>query len=196
MTNESPPNDRLKSVWQNQPSERIRMSVDEIRRRAEKFQKKIYWRNAREYVAALIAVVFGGFEVWLLPDALMRVGIGLMIAGMLYLIWHLHRRGSARSLPADLGLASSLEFYKRELERQRDLLRSVWLWYLGPLIPGPVVLMVANARTNPDHLRRIGLSLASALFALLYVLVWMRNQRGARRLQSRINELNALEGQR
>lgn len=196
MASESPPNDRLKSVWQNQPSEGIRMSVDEIRRRAGKFHKKIYWRNAREYVAALVVVVFCGFMVWRVSDALTRVGLGLMIAGMLYLIWHLHRKGSARSLPAEMGLASGLDFFRRELERQRDLLRSVWLWYLGPLIPGPVVLMVAKARTNPDHLRHIGLSLASALFAFLYVLVWMLNQRAGRSLQRQIDELNALEGQR
>ena len=31
MTNEPPPNDRLKSIWQNQPTEGIQMSIDEIR---------------------------------------------------------------------------------------------------------------------------------------------------------------------
>jgi hypothetical protein len=61
MANESPPNNRLKGVWQNQPSEGMLLPVDEIRRRARKFQKKMYWRNAREYVAALVVVVFLGF---------------------------------------------------------------------------------------------------------------------------------------
>lgn len=196
MANESPSNDRLKSVWQNQPSEGMLMSVDEIRRRARKFQKKIYWRNAREYIAALVVVIFFGFEFWLVADALTRVGSGLCIAGLLYVVGQLHRKGSARSLPAEMGLATSLEFFRRELERQRDLLRSLWSWYLGPLIPGPVVLLLARARTSPDHLRQIGLSLALAFFMLLFVLVWMLNQRAARKLQRRIEELNALEGQR
>jgi hypothetical protein len=174
------------------------MSVDEIRHQAGKFRKKIYWRNAREYVAALVVVVFFGFEFWRTSDALTRVGFGLMIAGMLYLIWHLHRKGSARSLPAEMGLASGLEFFRRELERQRDLVRSVWSWYLGPLIPSFVVLTVAFARTNPGHLRHIGRSLAAFDFvaALAFVFVWRLNQRAARRLQSRIDELNALEGER
>jgi hypothetical protein len=61
MANESPPNDRLKRVWQNQPLEGMLMSVDEIRRRAGKFQKEVYWRNAREYVAALAVVIFLGY---------------------------------------------------------------------------------------------------------------------------------------
>jgi hypothetical protein len=170
------------------------MSVDELRLRAGKFQKKTYWRNAREYVAGLLVVVGAGYLFWYMPDALTRVGLALMIAGALYVIWHLHRRGSSRTLPADLGLASGLEFYRRELERQRDLLQSVWLWYLGPLIPGPVVLMAANARIRPGELRLFGLNFVA--FILFAALVWMLNQRGARRLQSRIDELNALEGQR
>jgi hypothetical protein len=174
------------------------MSVDEIRRRAGKFHRKIYWRNSREYVAGLVVVVFFGFQFWRVPDALTRVGFGLMIAGMLYLIGQLHRKGSARSLPAEMGLASGLDFFRRELERQRDLVGSVWSWYLGPLIPGWVVLMVALARTNPGHLRHFGLTFAAFnLFAALaFVFVWKLNQRAARRLQRRIDELNALEGQR
>jgi len=194
VANESTPNDRLKSIWQNQPSGGIRMSVDEIHRRAGKFQKKIYWRNAREYIAALVVVVFIGFDFWRTSDALTRVAFAMIIAGVVYAMWHLHRRGSSRSLPADLGLASGIEFYRRELERQQDLLQSVGFWYLGPLIPGPVVLMVARACTHPGHLRPIGLSLA--LFALVFVFIWRLNQRAARRLQSRIDELNGLEGPR
>ena len=111
----------------------------------------------------------------------------MTIAGALYVNWHLHRTGSSRSLPADLGLASGIEFYRRELERQRDLLDTIWAWCLGPIIPGPVVFIVAY------HLH-IGLSLATT--ALVFVLVWMANQQAARKLQRRIDELNALEGQR
>jgi uncharacterized membrane protein len=194
MANESPPNDRLKAVWQNQPSEGLQMSVDEIRRRAGKFQKKINWRNAREYVAALVVIVIFGFDFWHTSDALARVAFGMIIAGTLYVMWQLHQRGASRSLPAEMGLASGLQFYRQELKRQRDLVRSVASWYLGPMVPGLVVLMVARARTNPGHLRPIGLS--SALIALIFVSAWWLNQRAARRLQSRIDELNALEGQR
>jgi len=194
MMNESPPNDHLKTVWQNQPSEGICMSVEEIRQRAGIFQNKVYWRNAREYVAGIVVVVFFGFYFWRMPDALTRVGNGLMIAGVLYLICHLHHHGSSRNLPADLGLASGIEFHRRELDRQRELLRSVWSWYLAPVIPGLVGLMLARARINPGRLLPIVLS--SALIALLFIFVWWLNHQAARRLQSRIDELNALEGQR
>jgi hypothetical protein len=174
------------------------MSMEEIRNRSGKFEGTIYWRNAREYVAALVVVVFFGFEFWRVPDVLTRVGYGLMIAGMLYLSWQLHRRGSSRTMPAELGLATGLEFFRRELERQRTLVENVWTWYLGPLIPGWVVLTAAFARTNPGHMRHIGLfsGVLNLIGALSFVAVWKMNQRAARRLQRRIDELDALQGQR
>jgi Na+-driven multidrug efflux pump len=69
---------------------------------------------------------------------------------------------------------------------------------MGPLIPGWVVLMVALARTNPGHLRLIGLSFTvfNLFAALVFVLIWRLNLWAARRLQRRIDELNVLQGQR
>jgi hypothetical protein len=194
VTNESPPNDRLKNIWQNQPTEGIHLSIDEIRRRAGKLQTKVYWRNAREYAAALIVLGFFGLGFWHATDALVRFAEGLIIAGTLYVMWQLHGRGAAKSVPTEMGVASGLEYYRRELERQRDLLRSVWSWYLGPMVPGLVVLMVARARIAPGHLGRVALS--SAVIALVFVSVWWLNHWAARKLQSRIDELNALEAQR
>ena len=51
------PTTRVQEIWQCQPVEGIKMSADEIRNRALKFEKRIFWRNAREYAGALIAVV-------------------------------------------------------------------------------------------------------------------------------------------
>jgi len=198
MTNETPPNQDVRDVWQNQELEGIRMSIDEIRRKAGKFQKKILWRNGREYVAALVVVIFFGFQSWRTPDAMTRVGFGLAIAGLLYVVWQLHHKGSSRSLPSEMGRASYLEFHRTELERQRDLLRSVWRWYLGPLVPGLAVLMVAVARTNPGHLRHLGAFLAGyySVVVLAFFFIWRLNESAARRLQRRIDELDAMKEQR
>jgi hypothetical protein len=135
MTNKTPPNQDMRNVWQNQELEGIRMSINEIRQKAGRFQKTILRRNGREYVAALVVVLFLGFNLWRTTDLLIQTGFGLEIAGILYVVWQLHRKGSSRSVPAEMGLASCLEFHRSELERQRDLLRSVWRWYLGPWFP-------------------------------------------------------------
>ena len=198
MRNESPPNNGLKNVWQSQRLEGTCMSADQIRQRAGKFEKKIYWRNAREYAAAFVVVGFCAFQLWRSPDVLAGVGFVLVIAGMSYLVWQLHRQGSSRTPPAEMGLTSGADFFRRELERQRDLLQHVWQWYLGPLVPGLVVVMVAVARTNPRHLRHFGWIVAGydLLVVLAFIFVWRLNVRAAHRLQRRIEELDALKGER
>ncbi len=193
MRNESLPNDPLRDLWQSQKSEGIRMSTADVRRKAMKFETRVHRRNVREYGAALVVVVFLGFESWRVPDTLTRAGFILMIAGVAYLAWQLHRRGSARSLPAELGSTTSLEFFKKELERQRDLLQSVWRWYLAPLIPGLVVVTVGAARTNSGHRPHFALWLAvfNVFAASALVFIGWLNQSAARKLQNRIDELNA-----
>jgi hypothetical protein len=194
MTNPSPPND-IRNVWQGQRVEGIPMSIDEIRVKAQKFQRKIGRRNLREYLAGLIVVIFFGYSLWRNPDTVTRVGFVLIIAAIFYVMYQLHHRGSARGPAAGMGSASWLEFHRRELERQRDLVRSVWSWYLGPMIPGWVILMVGMARTNPGHLRRPGLSLAvfNLVAALVFLWIGRLNHRAARRLQRQIDELDALQ---
>ena len=72
---------------------------------------------------------------------------------MSYLIWHLLSKGTSRPFPEDVGLSSCIEFQRRQPELQRDLLASVWRWYLGPLIPGKAVLLLAFGRANKSHLK-------------------------------------------
>ena len=78
--------------------------------------------------------------------------------------------------------------YRRELERQRDLLRTVTWWYLLPLLPAMVVLTLGQAimRSQPaPALRMFGFVL------LIGVLIRQLNQRGAHKLQHKIDRLTA-----
>lgn len=192
MSDESPQDRELRELWQNQKTEGVRMSVAEVEASAGKFQRRIQWRNLREYVAAAAVVVFFGFEFWRAGDMLVRVGFALIIAGTCYLSWQLHARGSWKPLPRDAGLSSYVDFKRREMERQRDALSSVWRWYLGPLVPGLVVLMVAFVRENPGHLRYMGLFVAAyaAVVAALFVWIGRLNSTAARKLQKEIDELD------
>jgi len=197
MNGESSNDREMRELWQSQKTEGVRMSVEQIRLSAGKFQRRIEWRNAREYAAALVVVAFFGFQFIRTGDALTRLGFGLIIAGVCYVIWQLHARGSGRPLPEDMGLASSIEFQRHELKRQRDLLRSVWNWYLGPVIPGLAVLIAAFARTNPGHLKHFELILTTYVLVIAgaFVGIAKLNERAARRLQRRIDELDDLSSQ-
>jgi hypothetical protein len=95
--------------------------------------------------------------------------------------------GTARTLPSDLALTSALEFHRVELEKQRDLLRSVWWWYLLPFAPGILVLEIGQALARPERTSRI--IVFGIVMFLLAVGVYALNWRAAARMQRRIDRL-------
>ena len=96
MASEFEPNQDVSTIWQNQKSEGVHMSVAEIGLRAGKYNHKVLWRNAREYIAALAVTVLFSINFLHTDDMLTRFGFGLIVAGMIYVCWHLHSNGSAR----------------------------------------------------------------------------------------------------
>ena len=189
MPNEQLPDD-LRSVWQNQPVEKTPMPLEEIQRRARRFEKRIDRRNLREYAGAAIGIAAYTFYIFIFHSLVIRAGSVLVIAGVLYVVVQLYRRASSGSLPADLGVAASVEFHRRELVRQRDMLRSVWRWYIAPIVPG---LAVFSAGSIPPHSPAWAyLWLALFFFVTLGGIVWL-NRRAADRLDRQIAELDNLE---
>ena len=112
----------------------------------------------------------------------------LIIAGGLCVLFQLYKRATPGTLPEDLGLTASLEFHRRELVRQRDLLRSVWLWYIGPFIPGIVVFGMG---VRPRHGTTSWLN-AVPFLSVFGVIMWL-NYRAARGLDRQIAEIESLE---
>jgi membrane protein DedA with SNARE-associated domain len=86
-----------------------------------------------------------------------------------------------------------IDFQRRELERQCDFHRNIWKWYLGPLIPGLVVLICAGATANPGHMKypRLFLVSYSLACAVAFYMIGKWNHNLARKVQSRIDELDA-----
>jgi hypothetical protein len=188
MPNEMNPNDP-QNLWQGQEVEKVILTVDEVRRRAARFERRIHWRNMREYVAgALVVALFSGqlwrARGWRLTPAM------LSIAGTIYVMFQLHRRDSVRHLPAEVGIRGSIEFHRVELERQRDALHAVWRWYLLPFVPGLAAVLVVTGIDRGINARLIG---AGVGFVLTLAAIWALNKRGARRLDRRIQELKAME---
>ncbi len=181
----------VQEIWQHQPVEGIKMSVEEIRKRAGKFESRIVWRNVREYAASLIAAGLFGFFLIKTHDLLFRISYGLFIAGLVWVVIQLHRKGSARSVPAAMGSSTCLQFFRAELERQRDVVSNVWPWYLAPLVPGFVVLTVGYVLARPYPAGLVSAVFLDAVVAAIFLLVWRMNVRAARCLQRMIDELGA-----
>ena len=185
-----PHDNSVQKIWQSQPVEVTKMSVDLIRKRASRLEHRIWWRNAREYVGSLVGIVlFGGFFVKT-HDVLLRIAYALFIAGMLWIVIQLRRKASARNIPMEADTSTSLRLYRAELERQRDVVRNVWPWYLAPLVPGFVAYTIACALASPGHLGWARVAALDIVIASIFFGVWKMNVRAARCLQKMIDELN------
>jgi hypothetical protein len=177
----------LKARWQKQPVEGGRMSLEEVRVQAERFERRMRRTYNREFLAAIITILWMGAYVWFLKPVPLRVAAGLSIPAILLMLYQLRKKVSPRTLPQALGLISSVEFLRTQLERQRDARQNIWRWYLRPFVPVALVWAIAFY-----FLPRVGLVLSlmvGAFFALDFLVIARLNQRAARRLQGQIDEL-------
>jgi len=182
-------NNQAQQVWQSQPVEGIRMSADAIRLRAGKFERKIRRRNLRESIASLLVIVGFSYFFATSPEILLRITWGLFIAGMIWVLVALQTKANPKSMPATaIGASSCLDFFRSELEHQRDALKNVWTWYLAPLVPGYIALNVAWFHNFP-HSRWVGFVVLDVVFVAIFVGVWKMNQHAARCLQRTIDDL-------
>lgn len=189
----------MKDVWRNQPAASVQISLAELRKKALKLEKRVLRRNLREYAASAIVIACFGYYIWKFPDPMIRFGCVLVIAGALFVVYQLQKKGAARAVPAEMAFRDCLEFHRKELERQRDLLRSVWTWYLLPFVPGGAVFLLGISQWEmkllhvPARLVIIAFSLKVAFVALVFIFIGKLNQRAARKLQRKIDALDSLE---
>ena len=183
----------VQRLWQDQPVEGIQMSLEEIRRRAGKFESRIWWRNAREYVASLIAVGLFAYFLATSHDVLSRLTFALFIAAMLWIVVALHSKGSAKKMPEGVDTITGLQMYRAELQRQLEVVRGVWWWYLAPLVPGFVVYTIGHAVKIPHPAAWAGLALVDIIVAGMFYVIWRMNMKAARCLERMIAELGDCE---
>jgi hypothetical protein len=194
MPNELPGNDPRK-IWQDQPTERIKMSLDDIRRKAQKLHAKarmaaIAWIG----IGIFLSAAFGRSSAHA-RELLPRMGWGVLSLWGLYGAWQAYQWIWPGRLAADATLATSLDFYRKELERQRDYGRQIWrrsgvaAAFLGAaLVVAPGLIQVVK---TPALLPNV-----APFFVLLFV--WLVSflvlrARKQQKLQQEIDELNAME---
>ena len=187
----SPPSDdAVQRLWQSQPTPATEFAPDELRVAAGRFQRRIFWRNVSEYLACAVVGLIFTFYLFQFPFPLMRTGSGLVIAGAVLVAWQLHRRASGQPGPSDRGAQSWLDYQRAQWARQRDALRSVATWYIGPFVPGVIVFRWGvESELGPGGPFARGLT-ANLVIAAVLVAVILFNRYAARQLQQRIDRLD------
>jgi hypothetical protein len=181
--NENP--DDIKNIWIESGEEHDVMNIEKIRTKADNFANTVKWRNIREYGAAIFVIVM--FAYYAVASSIMLVKIGSVcnIAASLFIVAQLRKRSA--STRVNPGTEPILSFHRKQLERERNSLRSVWAWYVLPTVPGSLLLAfgVARARPDADAIRYF------AVILLVYIIVLLYNAWGARQLQREIDALSS-----
>jgi len=185
MSEQDPMQD-LTRLWQEQADGGATKMVD-IRMKASKFERGVYLRNLLEYSAAAVVAVAFSRIVLNGPGVAARAGAVLILFATAYVVYRLRHDGSASGMPDALALTSCVEFHRTQLLRQRDLLRSVWRWYLFPFVPGLLVMLMGRAATDPSRAIR-----ATLISAVVFLGIGWLNERAARRLDREIEALDAV----
>lgn len=179
-------------LWQSQTEEEIEMTPGDIRRMAQKFQTKILRRNIREAIFTVLGTaMYIGF-IWQMPGTLLKSGCAVSLIGICISGYRLLHEGSSQDVPAAASAGDCLEFHRRELTKQRDMLRQVGIRQMGPVMPGFVLFYAGAWIENVDGTADAVVMGGSGVLAVaVFVLVYWLNVHAANKLQSELDELGA-----
>jgi hypothetical protein len=178
----------LKSLWKSQPLDAETVSIDTIRGVAKGLHAAISRRNRQEKFAAYLVMLIFGVFAWTQETTTMRVGCVLIILGTLVILYQLRKRATIGALPLQGVACTYVEYFRAELVHQREAVRTVWLWYIAPAVPGVAVLVWGMAENDPSGFPWLPML---AMFVVPFgVVVWM-NLKVAREMQQKIDELDA-----
>ena len=180
--------DDLKALWKEMEMSPPVFSPDRLRKEADKLRKGLRRRSIIGGGAAWFSIAGFVAYFFFFPNALQRIGSVLTVLAAAYFLVQLRMR-PPRALP-DVGEIGGVQFYRTELERQRDFHRGSWLWSRAlVLLPGPLIFCVGLAQAYPEIAVFVWLELAA--FLALLVLAVPLNLRLARKYQRRIEILDA-----
>ena len=168
-------------LWKTETGEVLTMTLTEIHRKAREFQKDPPAQRARVHRSAF-ALVFCSTLVWFLPSPAQKLGAALLLAGIAYVTASLRDTGSARDVPVE----DCLGFHRRELVRQRNLLRNAGTWHVAALLPGVVLLDLSAWTRSNDYVVPAATTVLAA--AVLDLVSWL-NLRAARKLDEQLRSL-------
>ena len=168
----------IQQVWHAQPREEPKMSLDEIRQRAQRFEQRT--RRWNVFTALLIVVIVGVElrQISVEPELLERVGDSQTIAAFVYLAYWYRRYTLGQTAPAGPATTQSVDFYREQLTRQRDMSSHSWR-YLLPFVPGVALSLFGKAL---DRSPQENIAISVFAVALFMGTAWW-HKRSARQLQ-------------
>jgi hypothetical protein len=194
MASDFPTNDP-RTVWQNQPKEPFKMSIEELRSKAERRQKKARLEVILSIAIGFILCVIFAWTFVKVHEMVPRLGWAVLSLWSIYFAYQAYRWIWPGRLAPNATVSTSLEFYRHELENQRDHARHVWrrsgltFCFLGlGLTIVPELIYSHDIAHLPGNVGPLVVLLIMWAVAFSYL-----RKRRQRRLQQEIEELREFE---
>jgi hypothetical protein len=193
------------TVWQSQTREAPRISLQYVRRQAERLNSGILRERRIGYFGAAIVafigflMLFGPAPAWFdvqIPaavDVVIQLTVLLSVLACGYNAFAVHRRGKQQLAVEHEQVMQSLDAYRAALERRRNHYATAWRWSLWPAIPGVVVILGGGLLFDERPHKWLRLSLAALVCALAFVLGAWISFRKSGRFQKELDALNTLD---
>jgi hypothetical protein len=195
MQNDSPENG-VRTIWLNQPTEKPTMISKLIEQRSRTLRAKTRRGLIGTVTGPLAAGFFYAYSMKAFPALrhVLQPSFAFALAWGLAGLYFLNRGMWSAVTPGDIGLNTGLEVCRIEIERQRDLARRLLVWTFGPVMLAIATFLLALALVSPGP-RGI---IPNGLPFLIVLVVWIVSffvirLREQREFQREIDELNDLE---
>lgn len=195
MTCDNHPNE-LRHLWQSQQQAGFLMSPEELRSKTRRLNREVLIRNGTVWFVCLFEIFWFVWILIALPELFIRIGSALVIAGMAYLtgqVWLDWRsRRASRQRAEQSGNINSLDFFRSELERQREFHRGFWFWSrIAALTPGLLVFGIGAVVLYPWPASLPGWAVTGVTVLIVPVAVGL-NRKRSRDYQRQIDAVDAL----
>jgi hypothetical protein len=185
-----------KKLWQNQPREETTMTLKLIRQRAQDFRA----RNRRELFGNIATMPLVVTIAWI--GLLHTQDLRFRSAFVVSIVWavlgqYLVHRGMWSAKPPERStLTTGVEFYRREIDRRRNLIGRFLLWILGPVIlsvGSSILLLTGMARSVGKSEAALPLTVLGFIWIVAVFARRLLNQRELKREADQINEIEAAD---
>ena len=175
--------DELIKIWQSSPNqEKIKFEksklIIEVQSSLDRIQRSWKYMIIRETIAAIIAIPAFLFITYNVPYTISKIGSIWIVLAVIYILIRL--KSAKKYKPTDFTETYIDYLYKTKdyLNAQKKLLDTVLYWYVLPVFPGYVLILLGFIHI-PEK-RKI-IIIAALAFVVMAILAHFLNKRGVRK---------------
>ena len=161
----------------------------------DKFNKRLSMSNALEISAAIFVIVVFLFYAFIFESepVLLPLGSVLIAGGSLFIIIYILRNGMRKGKsPSEDDKLDYFKYWIHWYENTYKLVRSIFWWYLLPLIPGFIAFTIGMAQSIHGKFLQTSLKLGFLALITGGFVYWLNRYYASKKLQRRIDKLNEL----